>query len=304
MDHRQEASSLPDPVLHHFEPVARLLASAASREALLSGAEAADVHDAVMERIASTGCRVLSLDVFDTLLLRNDKPETARYHELSSLIHGRLTGDLSARGTLPDVVDILMARLRGMEFSYRTRKDVEGCREGHIEQVVRVAVAALGLKDEASEIFLQSEIDYEAANLTLNPILADVAKTFRNTGGKVVLVSDMYLGRAEIAELVKRLSEESQDLYDEIFSSADLVVSKRSGRIFGKIEAHMEMPPDAFLHIGDAWEGDVVQPRTAGWNAMHFPIARGELSARTQGLERFSDEMASLGHDLSRWARL
>jgi predicted HAD superfamily hydrolase len=291
----------PPPVIYDFAPVARELLACHSRQALLTSEKAAALRKAIEDEIAAKKVSVLSFDVFDTFLLRNNKPETARYHELSARIRDRIAAQLT---NPPRDIDLLIARLRGMDFSYRTRKAVDGCREGHIEQVIRVARTALNLPRETEAAFLETELDYETANLTVNPLLAGIASAFRSRGGKVILVSDMYLGKTEIASILNRLSGGVTGWYDKIYSSADHVLSKRSGKIFGVIEKDLIVPSKGFLHIGDAWEGDVMRPREAGWNAMHFPISRAETAERERALRAFVATLKASGHDLTQWARL
>jgi FMN phosphatase YigB (HAD superfamily) len=299
--HAAEDANLPPPVIYDFAPVARELLDCASRQALLTGAKGAALRKEIEREIEAAEARVLSLDVFDTFLLRNNKPETARYLELSARIASRLAEHMPKA---PGDVDLLIARLHGMAFSYRTRKALDGCREGHIDQVIRYALTALNVPRSHEQTFRDVELDYETANLTVNPVLAAVASAHRARGGKVILISDMYLGQKEIGTILSRLSNGVTNWYDKIYSSADHIVSKRAGKIFPLIEKDLDLPAEQFLHIGDAWEGDVVKPREAGWNALHFPISRNEITERERALKAFVDDLKSKGHDFTDWARL
>jgi predicted HAD superfamily hydrolase len=299
--HAAEDAPLPPPVIYDFAPVARELLDCASRPALLSGAKGAAIRKEIERELEASAARVLSFDVFDTFLLRNNKPESARYLELSARIRDRLAERMTKA---PTDVDLLIARLHGMAFSYRTRKALDGCREGHIDQVIRYALSALNLPREHEQTFRDAELDYETANLTVNPVLAAVAAAHRARGGKVILISDMYLGQKEIGTILARLSNGVTNWYDKIYSSADHIVSKRAGKIFPLIEKDLDIPAKHFVHIGDAWEGDVTKPREAGWNALHFPIARNETAERERALKAFVGDLKSRGHDFTDWARL
>jgi predicted HAD superfamily hydrolase len=299
--HAAEDAPVPPPVIYDFAPVARELLACGSRQALLSGTKSAAIRKEIERELEVSDASVLSFDVFDTFLLRNNKPETARYLELSARLSNRLAERMTKA---PTEIDLLLARLHGMGFSYRTRKAVEGCREGHIDQVIRYALAALNLPREHEQTFRDMELDYETANLTVNPVLAAVASAHRARGGKVILISDMYLGKKEIATILGRLSNGVTNWYDKIYSSADHILSKRAGKIFGLIEKDLDLEAGEFLHIGDAWEGDVTKPREAGWSALHFPISRNETAERERALKAFVDDLKSRGHDLTQWARL
>lgn len=296
---------LPSPVIYEFAPVSRQLAACDTRYNLLTGAAAAEIAQTIGEEVRASKCSVLSLDVFDTLLLRNDKAETMRFYELSQLIRDRLAQVQNGKpDDLPSAIDFLLARLYGMDIGYRTRKAVDGCREGHIREVVRTASRSLGLPPEAETLMLDAEIGYEADNLRMNPVLLEVIAAFRENGGKVILLSDMYLGRAEIESIIKRLDARAPDLIHAIFSSADCIVSKRSGKMFAFVEKELELPSESFFHVGDALDGDVYKPREAGWRALHFPVSRSESARRNKSLAAFDDEMRGLGHDLTRWSKV
>jgi hypothetical protein len=296
---------LPAAVIHEFAPVARELLACDDRRGLLRGERRDPIRRLIGETIESVGPGVLSFDVFDTFLLRNGKAEARRFLEISQLARRRCVKALALPADeLPSDVDFLIARADAMTLSYRTRAAVDGCREGHIREVVGAARRSLGLPREADAILLKAEIDCEVASLAINPVLLDVARDFRASGGKVILVSDMYLGKEEIGAVIRAIDPLAADVADEVFSSADHIVSKRSGKIFPLIEKQLQQSAEEFIHIGDALEGDVFQPRAAGWHAMHFPVSLAELARRSESLSRFVSEMSDFGHDVTRWAKV
>jgi len=293
--------TLPDPVIHEFAPLARELLACESRPALLQSARADALAKEIDDTIAKVEPSVLSFDVFDTLLLRNDASEARRFLDISARARKQVQRAFGKRGW-PSEIDFLLARVDAMALCYRTRAAVEGCREGRIGDVIRVVRRALDLPAEAESVLLEAELDAEAESLTLNSVLIDVARKFREQGGQVILLSDMYLSKDEIVSLVRRLDPSSVEEIDHVFSSADHVVSKRSGKMFALVER--ELQKAQFLHIGDALEGDVFQARKAGWSALHFPIGRAENARRERDLAAFVAEMNDLGHDVSRWAKV
>lgn len=307
MTHASDSTieEFPDPVIHEFAPVARELLACNARFDLLDGTQRDVIVKYLQEAIAEANPSVLSMDVFDTFLLRNDKSEARRFYELSAFVRGRIADALKPPSEkLPGDLDFLVARVDAMALCYRTRKAVEGCREGRIRDIIRVSRRALDLRVEAEAIFLDAELDYEVENLRINPALFEVAQWFRKRGGRVVLISDMYLGKDEIAEVIARLDPSAATVFDEIFSSADHGVSKRAGKIFGLIERESAKVGIDFLLIGDALEGDVFRARAAGWGALHFPISNAESARRSRDLARFGTEMQALGCDVTQWAKV
>lgn len=289
----------------HLAPLSRMLRETDDRRAFVNGAGKSMVMQALAELVRSKGTAVLSYDVFDTLLLRNDKPEAVRYLEMSARMLSDLRSALGAdalRGLAPE--DLMLARAQGMKASYAFRPLVRGCGEGRIEDVVTVVCEMLGLPPEAADILIASEIDHEIANLTLNEALYEFAVEFTQQGKRVILVSDMYLGAAHIRRIVEGALPKGAWPFAELASSADLVISKRSGLIFPELAGRLDAEPEEFLHVGDSFVGDVRQPRANGWAALHFPISVAEMSRRRAALAQFVCDMAAADYDVGSWAKV
>jgi hypothetical protein len=286
-------------------PLSRRALQCSSRRNLVNGEDKNEFKLQLSDLIQSKGARILSYDVFDTLLLRNDKPEAVRYFEMSqkmlfdirSSLGADVAGDLSAE-------DFMLARAHGMKTSYAYRPKVRGCGEGRIEDVVQVVCGMLALPPDAAHILIESEIRYEIDNLELNEALFETAADFRKSGGRVVLLSDMYLGAEHIRRIVEAFLNEPCWPFDELLSSADLIISKRSGLIFSEVENRLNAKPSDFLHIGDSFIGDVRKPRERGWGALHFPVSLAEVERRRTALAQFIQQMARAHYDVSAWAKL
>lgn len=299
------SDSFPDPQIHLFAAASKALLDCESRPQLLASSAARQIETELAAAIESRETRVLSLDVFDTFLLRNNIPETQRYFEISQRIASAIS-QVAALGDHKhvDEYDLLLQRLRALELNYRTRPAIDGCREGSLSEVVKIQRMALSFPPQAEETMLRAELEYEAASLVPNPVLLNLARSFRQAGGKVILLSDMYLGKKEIAEVIQLVDSTLSDSFDEIISSSDTIVSKRSGKVFGLVEKKLDEKPERILHIGDSWHSDVHMARSAGWQALHFPVSTRELHCREQNLKSFVQAMYLKNLDLSRWAKI
>ncbi|MFD0463224.1 hypothetical protein ACFQY9_16710 [Microvirga aerilata] len=237
--------------------------------------------------------------MFDTLMIRSNSSEARRYFQLSD----RISKTLASSGyAAVDTSDVFLARCEALLFGYRTSLEVERCIEGRIEEVISNQVKMLDLPSACDEIFLEEEIAFETESLTPNQALIDLAEDFAKRGGKVILVSDMYLSGQAIDQILRRRIRRDGFEY-ELFSSADTVRNKRSGTIFPWLESRLDVPSSHFLHIGDSYISDFRQPKSFGWHAFHTPISEADLSLRKEDLERFLSENIHKGLDLSFWAR-
>ena len=252
------------------------LAAAESRAVLLADeAYASELLNEIEARLTAKPNSILSLDVFDTLLLRNDKSEVRRFYEIAGRVAEQLSNNAASNLNKEDV---LAARYTATLASYRLSKPMAGCREGSIDEIWGLAATTLGLEPEDAAKCIDAEISYEGENLTVNPVLLLAVERHVARGGKVALLSDMYLEARYIRRLVEGLGVGTE--FAAVVSSANEKVSKRSGGVFSIIERLVGCGPESFFHIGDSHLGDYQNPRQRGWRAMHLPISVGERRRR------------------------
>jgi len=217
---------------------------------------------------------VLSLDVFDTLLIRDNLSELSRFVQI-----GERISDLAHPIKDLDKIDVFLARQLGTKATYRCSSAVRGCREGSLTEIHRVASVLLFGHDNFTEEFIEAELSYEAERVSPNTLLLEYAAIHRSRGGRTVLISDMYMHATQIHRLLNMTGIDIS-LFDRIYSSADTKVSKASGGIFPIVEKDMNQSSKEFLHVGDSLKDDFQKPRMHGWNTLHFPISKIEISAR------------------------
>ncbi|WP_231136764.1 HAD family hydrolase [Burkholderia multivorans] len=243
-----------------------------------------------IDSLAPQGNFVLSFDVFDTLLLRNQKSELRRFIEIGQRMSA-FRKKSGLKNTTPRDLDTLinslslsdidafLARHLGTKASYRAGKKVAGYGEGSLIEIQCTASKILNGSDRLKDDFIEIELSYEAEGLSVNDALLSYATRHKQNGGKVILVSDMYMHAEHIENLLGRLKIDLE-LFDLIISSADTKISKSSGKIFEEIEKILNEPSDRFIHIGDSIDGDYIKARKAGWRALHLPISTAEMSER------------------------
>ena len=234
------------------------------------------LNSSIAEKLGNKNT-ILSLDVFDTLFLRDDSSELERFLKIGE----RMSECLRSQSETASVssTDAFFARQLGTRATYRLREPTEGVREGSLKEIHSLSSMLLTGTKKFAEDFISSELKFEAETLTLNGPLLEIVRAHKNNGGMVILLSDMYMHAEHITELGKILGLNS-DEFDSVFSSADHNVSKASGKIFKYVEERVSAEPDAFLHLGDSHLGDFVKPRSAGWDALHLPLPYATLRRR------------------------
>lgn len=254
--------------IHRFGDLQRILTDAESRTEAFSHAEFVSLfRDKIQEQVSES--KILSLDVFDTFLMRDNSSELFRFWEVAQNISEVIK---------IDPAECLMARYLGVRASYRLGERVMGCREGSLLEIHKVASNLLIGSPRLAEEFVQIELECEIKRLVPNELLIDIVE---NASVPVILLSDMYAHAEHIEAMLNGLGV-SSDLFHTIISSADTQVSKHSGRIFNVVENKLGMNSSDFFHFGDAFRGDFVQPKLNGWNAMHLPVPSREVALRRE----------------------
>lgn len=227
------------------------------------------IYRNLRDRMLDPAICVVSLDVFDTLLLRQTESELYRFAQVSrrqcEWVSSQGQSDLTPR-------DFLRARLHACEIAYRLENPSDVRREPHFKDILRLKSERLRLDPATVPHLLNIELDYEKTVLRPNRKLVGLAKEAKNIGKTIIFASDMYLPSTDIWALIVALAPDCP--VDRGYSSADVGLGKSSGKLFEHICADLKIAPTAMLHIGDNRVSDYDRPRQMGINAVHLPRSR------------------------------
>ncbi len=261
----------------HFNDIEVALDRARDRIAVLSSS---DFCERLNRRLfASPTIAVWSLDIFDTLLLRDNSSELTRFLEIGAAMSE--IANEAGRTNRYGAVDAFLARYMGTKATYRGSDPREGCVEGSLDEIHTVASRLLTGNTELTKRFIEAELAYETTRLTLNETLINAVVHFKAKGGSVILMSDMYMHAVHIKDILRKKGVDLS-LFDGIFSSADLKFSKHSGKAFPYLEKELATAAAKILHIGDSLHSDFVQAVEHGFKALHLPIPSSDIHIRRQ----------------------
>lgn len=206
---------------------------------------------------------LVSLDCFDTLLLRGIESEEERVRRLGY----RIAAGLRAEDIHIDPHAVASARLASARAEYRAAAR-EG-REARHTTMLRLQCVVLGLAPSFADLLTEAEIEQETRDLRPNLPLAKLVRDLGVRGTRVVVVSDMYLP----ATAIRRLLENAgiADGIARVYSSADHGATKRAGSLFDVVLAAEGVRADRVLHAGDCRIGDLEAPRRRGVAAVRLP---------------------------------
>ena len=220
---------------------------------------------AQIEAAAKSGkYQCFSFDVFDTLVRRRIAPD----------------GVLSSVGTWLDIETKnrgYQPCCSGLEAYHKTYAALatQNAKSGKDHEVLTadlyrnwiaaIAPSARGDEEWASAL-KDTMLVHELWSTYLDPQVRAIIEKISAAGIKVILISDMYLGREAVAWLLT----ENGFAFDQkaIYVSSDYALLKRTGRLFSHIQREIGLDTRQWYHIGDNPISDGVAADKLGIDAL------------------------------------
>jgi FMN phosphatase YigB (HAD superfamily) len=203
--------------------------------------------------------RLLTIDVFDTVLTRSVLRPSAVFHRLASGVD-RLEG-IGVSGQ-----ELVEARHR----AWRRLHSERGV-DPTFEEMYRALAGDLGITIEAAERIAELEMAIEKE--VSRPVVSMIRslEAARPSFERVVFLSDMYLPSRFIRSLL--IDAGAWHEGDEIWVSAEAWASKRRGDLFQRFCDAMGIEANECLHVGNDRIADSAAPRWMGFQVAHAPVA-------------------------------
>ncbi len=195
------------------------------------------------------GVDVVTFDIFDTLILR-DVPKPVDLFTVVESRSGlpftdvRHQAEVSLRAAHPEWEEVTLDQI----YSYMTM-----------------------ISEADKERLKAEEICAELEYCNANPEMKDLYEYCIENGKKVYAISDMYLPKNVIEEILKNAGYEMTAVYvSGEFVSLEYVhsdgrktygASKDSGKLFDLFLEKEGLNPEKVLHIGDAFKADYLRPK-------------------------------------------
>ncbi len=227
--------------------------------------------------LAAGQIRVLSIDIFDTLLWRRvPEPKDA------FLLLGRLLAE--KRQLAPHINPVAFAELRAAaEKDSRARKEAAtGSREVTLVDVYRELPAFLFAKGFDAPAAAAAEVTFEDSLMIRDTAIIDLMTAAKRAGAKVILVSDTYFSSTQIKGFLSKPGVMEGRDFDRLYVSCEAGRPKWRD-LFDTVIADMGVAPAEILHVGDTLEADVWPCRLRGVAVCHYD--KWAFDARVQTIE-------------------
>jgi len=217
-----------------------------------------------IDAVNSGRVKVLSIDVFDTLLWRKAPEPQDVFLMLAQRLKnaGRLAANLSA---------VQFAELR--RFAETRAREKKQKATGYREITLRDIYAELppfifaaGFEPAKAQA---AELELETSLMVLDGDVAALATHAAAKGVKVILVSDTYFSSRELSVFLSKAGLSSQK------NIAQIIASNEAGKpkwrdLFDVLVPQLGVLPSEMLHIGDNMDADITPCRRLGIACIHY----------------------------------
>jgi len=135
-------------------------------------------------------------------------------------------------------------------------------REVCIEYIYDVLQKRWDLADKEKHMIMECEVAEHTALCRGNPEILHAVDVARHNGCEIIFVSDMFLPRSVIAEILRSAGYEVRD--NDVYVSCSVGANKVSGSIFKYVCRQRNVAPASILHVGDDPHADCDGASMAG----------------------------------------
>lgn len=220
--------------------------------------------------IASEEHKVISFDIFDTLVVRPCLNPT----DILKLVGKRCGYD----GNFLEMRRAAEQQARRLAGG----KEIKFC------DIYRCFEEMFDFSKEEVEMFQKEELRIEKQYIYARQAMKDIYDFAIQTGKKIILVSDMYLSLKVIEEILEKNEYRG---YSKIYLSSECGKTKSSGELFEQLLvdlAQENIHPCEVLHMGDNEKSDVLVPEKRNICTVHIPRTHW-LLRKNQKLKKLYD---------------
>lgn len=198
--------------------------------------------------------KVISFDVYDTLVKRNVKNPT----DVFKIVEENL---LSKENII--IENFCKLRCEAYDKAYKklgAKCTIDDIYENFID-----------IDKDILDIIKKIEIDVEKDVCVPNYDMIEVYKYALNCEKKILLITDMYLKKSIIIEILEKCGIH---MYDGLFVSCEYGASKTGGELYDICRTSMNICRKEWIHFGDGWKNDIIRAKMKGISCNHISDRR------------------------------
>lgn len=225
------------------------------------------------EKIAKSSDRYVSFDIFDTLIQRPFY-EPVQLFQLMNKTFEQI---------VPSNMDFSTIRIQAESYTRKKYGKIQpGWQDVNLNEIYEGMGELYGFPTEILEQLKKKEEELEVRFCKARNAGKELYETALLTGKKVIIVSDMYLTREVIEQI---LHKNGYCEYEKLYLSSELRKTKHTGAIYDYVKKDLTvLDSEHIYHIGDTWINDYENAKKAGFDALFFPKAREVFENKIHGL--------------------
>jgi predicted HAD superfamily hydrolase len=224
--------------------------------------------------------KLITIDVWDTLLRRTCHPDDVKLHTCQYIFKKY---SVYLKPKYCDLLELLKARQEAEHEIGLQNKTIGLDDEYKIIEVIQLWSSKIAITQNnffwTAEELHEIELAQECRVTYQDPEILKHLDQYK--GIEIIFVSDFYMGSKDICKILTKNSLSST--VQRGYSSSDVYLNKRSGRLFNHVLISEGLNPSEVIHIGDNIHSDVNSPKNHGIMSTHYlPKIQHELRMRKE----------------------
>lgn len=220
-------------------------------------------NENLKKRLMSSNIKVISFDVFDTLVYRPFWKPSDLFYLLGNFANTLLDSK--------DGLDFYNLRIEAEKRARLVNKVNHPMWEDITLDDIYVELKKyLGVTDDIIAKIKNQEINLELQYCKVRRYAKEIFDLAKYLGKKIIITSDMYLPHDVIEAILHQCGYRG---YEHLFVSSETKVTKATGNMYSFVAKNMGINPKNILHIGDNIDSDVKAAQKKDWQSIHFPKA-------------------------------
>lgn len=212
-----------------------------------------------LEIICNPRIKVVSFDIFDTLIVRPFYYATDLFYLLNEDFN-----KLENTASLVNFAEIRINAERDCRQELLKRR--RGEEDITLDDIYSWIKDKYLIQPSTLDILKNKEQELELKFCYQRKSGKNLYELAKQQNKIVIACSDMYLP----IDIIEKILVKNGYVMDKIYVSSETKLCKSTGSMFKFVKKDLGVSANSILHIGDNWVSDVVNAKKSGWNVSHY----------------------------------
>jgi len=217
-----------------------------------------DGLEKIKEQICDKKTKVVSFDLFDTLVVRPFYVPSDMFQLLDK--------EFIEKSNCNSIVKFSKIR-KDVEIFLRGENWRKNIHEVTLKEIYNYIQTKYSVDKKIINYFMNREIEMELEFCKKRKTGYDLYLLAKEFNKKVIVTSDIYLDKETIEKILKNNDYE----INKVYLSSVIKKTKAEGDLYSFVLEHEKINPTEMIHIGDNYKSDVEKAKEKDINALHLP---------------------------------